>query len=101
MTPHELDKLHARMREIKRLDDMLDRMGKGIEDKIDDLGDKIIGVLGRNVIDKRKNWVGEVAFVALFNALREKRERLRDEIKDRVDVSECPHAIQTVQEVTE
>lgn len=101
MTPQELTRLHNKVQVIKRLDEMLEKLARKPEDKLDELGEKVIGVFGRMVIDKRKDWVGEVTFVALFNALREQRERLRDEIKDRVDVSECIHKVQAVQDATE
>lgn len=98
MTPQELTALHSKVQEISRLDRMMECLARNPEDKLEELGKKVLGVLGRNVIDKRKDWVGEVVFVAVFNALRENRERLCDEIKDRVDVSPCIHKVQEVQD---
>lgn len=101
MTPLELALLHVKMRELERLDDMMEKLARTPEDKLDELGEKVISVFGRNALDKRTDWVGKVTFVAVFNALREQRERVRDEVKDYVDVSECVHKVQTVQETTE
>ena len=101
MTPQELTRLHSKVQEIKRLDDMMEKLARTPEDKLDELGEKVISVFGRNALDKRTDWVGEVTFVAVFNVLREQRERMRDEIKDYVDVSECVHKVQTVQETRE
>ena len=100
MTPQELDRLHASVARIKRLDDMLERMARNPEDKLDELGEKVISVLGRNVIDKRKDWVGEVTWVALFNAILKEREELRESLKGQVDISESIHKVQQVQEQT-
>lgn len=101
MTPQELTRLHSKVQEIKRLDDMMEKLARTPEDKLDELGEKVISVFGRMVLDKRTDWVGEVTFVAVFNALREQREHMRDAIKDHVDVSECSHKVQMVQETRE
>ena len=100
MTPHEVERLHSEIGRIKRLDDMLERLARNPEDKLTELGEKVIGVLGRNAIDKRLDWVGEVAFVAVFNALRAEREALREGLKGQVDIPETAHKVQEVQEQT-
>ena len=98
MTPHEIERLHSQIGRIKRLDDMLDRLARNPEDSLDKLGEVVINVLGRNFIDKRADWVGEVTLVAVFNALRAEREALREGLKGRVDIPETPHRIQVLQE---
>lgn len=98
MTPHELQRLSSAVERIKRLDGMMEMLSRNPEDKLDELGEKVVSVLGRNAIDKRKDWVGEVTFVAVFNALRAEREALRVELDGQVEISECTHKIQTMQE---
>ena len=100
MTPHEIERLHSQIGRIKRLDDMLERLARNPEDKLDKLGEVVINVLGRNVIDKRASWVGETTFVAVFNALRAEREALREGLKGQVDIPETAHKVQEVQEQT-
>ena len=100
MTPHEVERLHSEIGRIKRLDDMLERLARNPEDRLVELGEKVLNVLGRGVIDKRLDWVGEVVFVAVFNALRAEREALREGLKGQVDIPETAHEIQEVPEQT-
>lgn len=96
MSPQELERLYSQVNQIKRLDSTLERMAKGAESNIEELGEKVISVIGRNVLDKRKDWVGDVVFCALFNALRHQREQLRHELSGSVEITECYHKIQEV-----
>lgn len=98
MTPEELRRLSSIVDRIKRLDDTMERMAAKAETYLEELGEKVISVIGRNVIDKRKDWVGEVTWVAVFNAIRAEREALRAELDGRVDVSETIHKVQEIQD---
>jgi hypothetical protein len=98
MTPQELEFLKNKVDQIKRLDSMMEMLARNPEDKLEELGEKVVSVLGRNSIDKRKDWVGEVAWVAVFNAIRAEREALRTEVLDRVQISECIHKVQVIRE---
>ena len=100
MTPQDIERLHSQIGSIKRLDNMLERLARSPEDNLGKLGEAVINVLGRNFIDKRADWVGEVTFVAVFNALRAEREALREGLKGQVDIPETAHKIQEVQEQT-